>query len=162
MTINPYRKYCGAASSAVVSKKSYKPTGNIPTADHHDGFMGNSAHRTLPVSNYAKSKAFYTNVLASLGYKQNMEHGRSAGFNDGKNTDFWISAEKSMVPTHLAFQAKNRKQVEASHKAAITAGGKDNGQPGYRDYSPGYFAAFVIDPDGNNIEAVWYDSKRES
>ena len=115
------------------------------------------AHTTLPVSDYAESKAFYTRVLATLGYRQNMEYGESAGFNDGKNTDFWISVEKKVVPTHLAFQAANRKQVEAFHKAAIAAGGKDNGGPGYRDYSPGYFAAFFIDPDGHNIEAVWYD-----
>jgi len=91
-----------------------------------------------------------------------MEQGKAAGFNDGKNTDFWISAEKAVVPTHLAFQASNRKQVEAFHRAAVTAGAKDNGSPGYRDYSPGYLAAFVIDPDGNNIEAVWYDPARES
>ena len=115
------------------------------------------AHTTLPVSDYAKSKAFYTNVLSTLGYRQNMEYGESAGFNDGKNTDFWIRVEKTVVPTHLAFEADNRKQVEAFHRAAIAAGGKDNGGPGYRDYSPGYFAAFVIDPDGHNIEAVWYD-----
>jgi catechol 2,3-dioxygenase-like lactoylglutathione lyase family enzyme len=118
------------------------------------------AHTTLAVSDYAKAKAFYSNVLATLGYRQNMEHGTSAGFNDGKNTDFWISAEKKVVPTHLAFQAGDRKQVEAFHRTAVTAGGKDNGHPGYRDYSPGYFAAFVIDPDGNNIEAVWYDSAK--
>jgi catechol 2,3-dioxygenase-like lactoylglutathione lyase family enzyme len=115
------------------------------------------AHTTLPVSDYVKSKAFYTRVLATLGYRQNLEYGKSAGFNDGENTDFWINAEKSVVPTHLAFQAGDRKQVEAFHEAAISAGAKDNGFPGYRDYSPGYFAAFVIDPDGNNIEAVWYD-----
>jgi catechol 2,3-dioxygenase-like lactoylglutathione lyase family enzyme len=115
------------------------------------------AHTTLPVRDYAKSRAFYMTVLAPLGYRQNMEHGEAAGFNGGKNTDFWISAEKSVVPTHVAFQAADRKQVEAFHKAAVTAGAKDNGYPGYRDYSPGYFAAFVIDPDGNNIEAVWYD-----
>jgi catechol 2,3-dioxygenase-like lactoylglutathione lyase family enzyme len=120
------------------------------------------AHTTLPVSDYAKSKAFYTKVLATLGYSQNMEYGESAGFNDGKNTDFWISAEKKVVPTHLAFQAGNRKQVEAFHKAAVTAGAKDNGHPGYRDYSPGYFAAFVLDPDGHNIEAVWYDPAKSS
>ena len=120
------------------------------------------AHTTLQVSDYAKSKAFYTTVLATLGYRQNMEYGKSAGFNDGENTDFWISEEKSLVPTHLAFQAADRKQVEAFHKAAVKAGGKDNGHPGYRDYSPGYFAAFVIDPDGNNIEAVWYDPTRKS
>jgi catechol 2,3-dioxygenase-like lactoylglutathione lyase family enzyme len=115
------------------------------------------AHTTLLVSDYARSKTFYTNVLSTLGYSAKMEDGTSAGFNDGKNTDFWISAEKTVVPLHLAFQAANRKQVEAFHQAGVKAGGKDNGRPGYRDYSPGYFAAFVIDPDGNNIEAVWYD-----
>ena len=119
------------------------------------------AHTTLAVSDYAKSKAFYTKVLSTLGYRQNMEYGESAGFNDGKNTDFWINAEDSVVPTHLAFQASSRSQVEAFHKIAVSAGAKDNGAPGYRDYSPGYFAAFVIDPDGNNIEAVWYDSAKE-
>jgi catechol 2,3-dioxygenase-like lactoylglutathione lyase family enzyme len=94
------------------------------------------AHTRLTVSDYTRSKAFYTNVLATLGYQQNMEHGTSAGFNDGKNTDFWISAQKSVVPTHLAFQARDRQQVEAFHRAAVTAGAKDNGYPGYRDYSP--------------------------
>jgi catechol 2,3-dioxygenase-like lactoylglutathione lyase family enzyme len=118
------------------------------------------AHTTLPVSNYSKSKAFYSDVLSTLGYRNNMEYGKSAGFNDGKNTDFWISEEKSVVPTHLAFEASSRKKVEAFHKAALAAGAKDNGAPGYRDYSPGYFAAFVIDPDGNSIEAVWYDPSK--
>jgi catechol 2,3-dioxygenase-like lactoylglutathione lyase family enzyme len=118
------------------------------------------AHTTLPVSNYSKSKAFYSDVLSTLGYRNNMEYGKSAGFNDGKNTDFWISEEKSVVPTHLAFEASSRKKVEAFHKAALAAGAKDNGAPGYRDYSPGYFAAFVIDLDGNNIEAVWYDPSK--
>jgi catechol 2,3-dioxygenase-like lactoylglutathione lyase family enzyme len=119
------------------------------------------AHATLAVSKYSKSKAFYRRVLNTLGYKNNMEFGKAAGFNDGENTDFWISEEKSMVPTHLAFRAFDRRQVEEFHKAALAAGGKDNGGPGYRDYSPGYFAAFVLDPDGNNIEAVWYDPKKE-
>jgi catechol 2,3-dioxygenase-like lactoylglutathione lyase family enzyme len=119
------------------------------------------AHTTLPVSNYAKSKEFYSDVLSSLGYRNNMEYGEAAGFNDGKNTDFWISKERSVVPLHLAFQANSRKQVEAFYNAALKAGAKDNGGPGYRDYSPGYFAAFVIDPDGNNIEAVWYDPSKE-
>jgi catechol 2,3-dioxygenase-like lactoylglutathione lyase family enzyme len=115
------------------------------------------AHTTLAVTDYAKSKAFYSAVLATLGYRNNMEYGESAGFNDGKNTDFWITKEKSMVPTHLAFQAGSRKEVEAFYEAALKAGAKENGEPGYRDYSPGYFAAFFLDPDGNNIEAVWYD-----
>jgi catechol 2,3-dioxygenase-like lactoylglutathione lyase family enzyme len=115
------------------------------------------AHTTLHVSNYRKSKAFYNEALAPLGYSNNMEYGEAAGFNDGRNTDFWISKEKSVVPTHVAFEASSRKQVEAFHAAALAAGAKDNGGPGYRDYWPGYYAAFVLDPDGNNIEAVWYD-----
>ena len=115
------------------------------------------AHTTLPVSDYQKAKTFYHAALAPLGYSNNMEYGEAAGFNDGKNTDFWISRENSVVPTHVAFEASSRKQVEAFHKAALAAGGKDNGDPGYRDYWPGYYAAFVLDPDGNNIEAVWYD-----
>ena len=118
------------------------------------------AHTTLAISNYRKSKAFYSAVLKPLGYKNNMEFGQSAGFNDGKNTDFWIAKEKTVVPTHLAFQARSRKEVEAFHKSALAAGAKDNGGPGYRDYSPGYYAAFVLDPDGNNIEAVWYDPRK--
>jgi predicted lactoylglutathione lyase len=118
------------------------------------------AHATLPISDYPKSKRFYSVVLATLGYRNNMEYGASAGFNDGKNTDFWISKESSVVPTHLAFQAGSRQQVEAFHKTALAAGGQDNGGPGYRDYSPGYYAAFVLDPDGNNIEAVWYDDSK--
>jgi len=115
------------------------------------------AHTSLTVSDFQKAKAFYTKALAPLGYSSNMEHGESAGFNDGKNTDFWISRSRTVSPTHIAFAARDGAQVEAFYKAALSAGGKDNGGPGYRDYWPGYYAAFVYDPDGNNIEAVWYD-----
>ena len=115
------------------------------------------AHTTLPVSDYKKSKAFYVQVLAQLGYTNNMEEGEAAGFNDGKNTDLWIVREDTIVPTHLAFEAKNQQEVEAFYEAALVAGATDNGSPGYRDYWPGYYAAFVYDPDGHNIEAVWYD-----
>jgi catechol 2,3-dioxygenase-like lactoylglutathione lyase family enzyme len=115
------------------------------------------AHTTLAVSDYRKSKDFYNQALAPLGYHNNMEYGESAGFNDGKNTDFWITKENLVVPTHVAFEASSREQVHSFYKAALAAGGKDNGEPGYRDYWPGYYAAFAFDPDGNNIEAVWYD-----
>ena len=118
------------------------------------------AHTTLPVSEYRRSKAFYLKALEPLDYSNNMEYGESGGFNDGKNTDFWINEQSTVVPTHLAFEAKSRQQVEAFYEAALAAGGKDNGAPGYRDYSPGYYAAFVHDPDGNNIEAVWYDESK--
>jgi catechol 2,3-dioxygenase-like lactoylglutathione lyase family enzyme len=115
------------------------------------------AHISLSIRDFAKSKAFYSVVLAPLGYHVNMEYGEAAGFNDGKNTDFWISEAQNVVPTHVAFEAADRHQVEAFYKAGLASGAKDNGAPGYRDYWPGYFAAFLLDPDGNNIEAVWYD-----
>ena len=119
------------------------------------------AHTGLPVSDYRRSKAFYIQVLKPLGYSNNMEFGDSAGFNDGKNTDFWISRKERVEPAHLAFEVKSADQVKAFHKAALAAGAKDNGAPGYRDYSPGYYAAFAYDPDGHNIEAVWYDPSKE-
>jgi catechol 2,3-dioxygenase-like lactoylglutathione lyase family enzyme len=119
------------------------------------------AHTSLSITNYPRSKAFYKSVLATLGYTNNMEFGEAAGFNDGENTDFWIGKSKTIVPTHVAFHAANRQQVEAFYKAGLAAGGKDNGSPGYRDYSPGYYAAFVLDLDGNNIEAVWFDESKE-
>src|SRR3569833_4305761 len=114
------------------------------------------AHTSLAISDYKRSKSFNIEALEPLGYKNNMEYGEAAGFNEGKNTDFWISKEDTVVPTHLAFQAKDRRQVEAFYKTALASGAKDNGKPGYRDYSPGYFAAFVHDLAGHNIEAVWY------
>ncbi len=119
------------------------------------------AHTSLPVSDYRRSKTFYTKVLEPLGYSNNMEFGEAAGFNDGKNTDFWISHERTVVPMHIAFEAKSSAEVEAFHEAALAAGAKDNGGPGYREYWPGYYAAFAYDPDGHNIEAVWYDYSKE-
>jgi predicted lactoylglutathione lyase len=116
------------------------------------------AHTSLPVSDYKRAKAFYLKALAPLGYTNNMEYGEAGGFNDGKNTDFWIAKKDAVVPSHVAFEAKNKEEVENFYKEALAAGGKDNGAPGYRkDYWPGYYAAFVYDADGHNIEAVWYD-----
>ena len=95
------------------------------------------AHTTLPVSDYPRAKRFYAAALKPLGYANNMEFGESAGFNDGKNTDFWIGHEQTFAPLHLAFEARSREQVQAFHEAALAAGGRDNGEPGYRDYWPG-------------------------
>ncbi len=119
------------------------------------------AHTGLHVGDYRKSKSFYLKVLGPLGYTNNMDFGQSAGFNDGENTDFWIHQSDQVVPTHLAFTAGSAAEVKAFHEAALANGGKDNGAPGYRDYSPGYYAAFALDPDGHNIEAVWFDPDRE-
>jgi catechol 2,3-dioxygenase-like lactoylglutathione lyase family enzyme len=115
------------------------------------------AHTGLTVRDFAAAKRFYERALAPLGYTAKMEHGESAGFNDGKNTDFWIGRGE-VHPMHVAFEAKSKDEVEAFYRAALAAGGRDNGGPGYRrDYWAGYYAAFVHDPDGHNVEAVWYD-----
>lgn len=120
------------------------------------------AHTSLAVTDYRRAKEFYVAALAPLGYQNNMEFGEAAGFNDGKNTDFWIGKTSSVTQSHVAFEAKNAGEVEAFYRAAIAAGGRDNGGPGYRpEYWPGYYAAFVYDPDGHNIEAVWYDYSKE-
>ena len=117
------------------------------------------AHTGLPVSDYKKAKEFYIKILAPLGYENNMEYGEAAGFVEGGHTSFWIGTNpKGVVPLHVAFEAKNKDQVDEFYIAALAAGAKDNGAPGYRtEYWPGYYAAFVHDADGHNIEVVWYD-----
>ncbi len=116
------------------------------------------AHTGLAVRDFKAAKRFYEQALASLGYAAKMEAGEATGFNDGKNTDFWIGASDTVQPMHVAFEAKSKGEVEEFYRAALAAGGRDNGGPGYRrEYWPGYFAAFVYDLDGHNIEAVWYD-----
>ena len=82
------------------------------------------AHTSLAVGNYRKSKEFYIKALAPLEYSNNMEYGEAAGFNDGKNTDFWIAKQDTVVPSHVAFEAKNREEVAAFHKAARWCGGR--------------------------------------
>ena len=121
-------------------------------------------HVGFPVSDYATSKAFYEQALAPLGYVLVMEvpvnemDAPAAGFGIGGNPDFWIGGEGGVGnPVHVAITAKDRATVDAFHKAALAAGGKDNGAPGLRpQYGPNYYAAFVLDPDGHNIEAVCY------
>ncbi len=116
------------------------------------------AHTGILVGDYAKSKEFYTKALAPLGYEFSMESGDACGFKEGGNTSFWISAAKTLVPLHVAFEAKDKASVDAFHKEALKYGATDNGAPGYRvDYWPGYYAAFILDRDGHNIEAVWFD-----
>jgi predicted lactoylglutathione lyase len=120
------------------------------------------AHTGISVTDYKKGKEFYKKALAPLGYKLKYDYSKfkAAGFMQGGQTDFWISESKKASPMHVAFRAKNKKQVRDFYAAALKAGGKDNGAPGYRkEYSPGYYAAFVYDGAKNNIEAVWYDPK---
>ena len=117
-------------------------------------------HTGIRVSDFKRSFAFYEKALAPLGYTAIMTFEKWAGFGEGRKPDFWIGegdAPKDIV--HIAFAAKGRDVVRAFHAAAIAAGGKDNGPPGVREqYHPSYFGAFVLDPDGHNIEAVCHEA----
>lgn len=120
-------------------------------------------HTGIHVSDLARSKAFYLQVLATLGHGIRQELPDAVGFGsdppapgDDPGGGFWIAHAAPFVPrSHVAFRAQDAAQVRAFHAAALQAGGTDNGAPGPRArYHPGYYAAFVLDPDGYNIEAV--------
>ncbi len=121
-------------------------------------------HLQLVVRDLKVSRRFYEAALKALGLNIG-----------GEGPDFFwadelfISSKESRAAqgeltgrVHLAFQAKDRSQVDAFHAATVAAGGKDNGKPGERPYHPGYYAAFVMDPDGNNIEAVYHGAAMRS
>ncbi len=121
-------------------------------------------HIQLVVKDLGASKRFYSAVFGALGIPLG---------GDGEDY-FWadevfVSTQNSKAAqgaltgrTHLAFQAKDRTMVDRFHQAAVKAGGRDNGAPGDRPYHPGYYAAFVLDPDGNNIEAVFHGPAQRS
>jgi len=113
-------------------------------------------HIGLGVSDFENSKAFYIKSLAPLGITLLMEQGDTVGFGKNNKALFWFGPSNEPAQyVHIAFTAENRAQVDAFYKAAIAAGGRDNGPPGIREvYHPNYYGAFVFDPDGNNIEAV--------
>jgi catechol 2,3-dioxygenase-like lactoylglutathione lyase family enzyme len=115
-------------------------------------------HVGFAVADYARSKAFYEHALAPLGYRLLKEFsGASAGFGRDDGIEFFVEADGEPVRgrLHIAFSAETRAQVDAFHSAAIEAGGTDNGPPGLRPvYHADYYGGFVLDPDGNNIEAV--------
>lgn len=124
-------------------------------------------HTGVAVTQYERSREFYARALAPLGYSLIMvvppeyTGGKGvAGFGVPPKPDFWIAeAERANSPViHIAFRADSRAIVDAFHKAALEAGGRDNGAPGPRPhYHPDYYGAFVLDPDGHNIEAVCHD-----
>jgi catechol 2,3-dioxygenase-like lactoylglutathione lyase family enzyme len=115
-------------------------------------------HIGLVVSDFAKSKAFFERALAPLGYSCLMEFPGAAGFGAAGKPDFWISQGPPVKSVHVAFAANDRSVVDAFHRSAVGAGGRDNGAPGLRkEYHPNYYGAFVYDLDGNNIEAVCHN-----
>lgn len=114
-------------------------------------------HVHMKANDIEASRRFYTAALKPLGLDVHSE----AGFVQAD--EFIISAGSPVTSgLHLAFRAKDRESVDAFYKAAMEAGGRDNGKPGPRDYKPEYYAAFVLDPDANNIEAVYDPPDRMS
>ncbi|HTV87057.1 MAG TPA: VOC family protein [Dyella sp.] len=120
-------------------------------------------HTGIYTSQFERSKAFYAAALAPIGYALLMEfpaavtgHTDVAGYGEPAKPDFWVYKGVAHVPPlHVAFRVGDRAQVDAFYKAALAAGGRDNGPPGPRPhYHEHYYGAFVLDPDGNNIEVV--------
>ena len=114
-------------------------------------------HIGLKVKDLGASVRFYAATLAPLGHVNAGGDDSYAGLGPPKEPGLWLYASKhaSNPGTHVAFKAPTRAAVDAFHRAGLENGGKDNGAPGLRpDYSPTYYAAFLIDPDGNNVEAV--------
>jgi catechol 2,3-dioxygenase-like lactoylglutathione lyase family enzyme len=118
-------------------------------------------HMGFAVRDYARSKAFYEQALAPLGLTLLMEPmGEAAGFGEHGKPSFWIEARGRPVEgrLHVAFVAESRDTVDAFYQAALKAGGTDNGAPGVRQiYHPNYYGGYVLDPDGNNVEAVCHE-----
>jgi catechol 2,3-dioxygenase-like lactoylglutathione lyase family enzyme len=117
-------------------------------------------HVILNVRDGAAAKAFYERALAPFGYTIGMQWQENVGFRSPEGRlDFWTAQRgEPSAPVHVAFHAADRATVDAFHAAALAAGGTDNGAPGLRpDYHEHYYGAFVLDPEGNNIEAVCHD-----
>jgi predicted lactoylglutathione lyase len=112
----------------------------------------------LPVHDIARSRAFYERALQPFGVRVVQSSQGPTGFTIDDREDFWITEQEMAAGSvHIAFAAPDRETVDAFHTAAVEAGGVDNGRPGLRPhYHSGYYAAFVLDPDGNNVEAVFH------
>jgi catechol 2,3-dioxygenase-like lactoylglutathione lyase family enzyme len=125
-------------------------------------------HTGLVVSDFERSKQFYSEALGAIGYALLAEFPAAvtgsvdvAGFGENGKPDFWISrGEANKPPIHIAFRVDKRATVDAFYQAGISAGGGDNGPPGVRaHYHPNYYGAFVLDPDGHNVAGVCHEPK---
>ena len=116
-------------------------------------------HVGLRVKDLEASKRFYRAVLSAIGLPNAVVEGKGHFYVDELFVDV---ADCNFTQVHLAFQAQDRDAVNAFHRAALGAGGRDNGAPGERTYHPGYYAAFALDPDGNNVEAVFHGPAQRS
>jgi catechol 2,3-dioxygenase-like lactoylglutathione lyase family enzyme len=115
-------------------------------------------HVTANVGDLERAKPFYTAALAPFGYTLAMEFPGAVGFASSEGIpDFWLGSRPERGAAHFALRANDRATVDAFYSAAIGAGGEDNGPPGLRPYHESYYAAYVLDADGNNIEAVCHE-----
>jgi catechol 2,3-dioxygenase-like lactoylglutathione lyase family enzyme len=112
-------------------------------------------HVKLFVADATRSRAFYEQALEPLGYRVLLEPAEGVVGMGSRFPDFWVAEASAATSAHVAFRVAERTAVDAFHAAALAAGGTDNGPPGLRpQYHAGYYSAFVLDPDGNNVEAV--------
>ena len=112
-------------------------------------------HTAVNVSDYDRAKGFYSKALEPLGYSLAFEAGEFMGFADAQGMDLGVVRRDPVGGAHVAFKCDDRAKVDAFYEAAVEAGGTDNGPPGVRaHYHEHYYGAFVLDADGNNIEAV--------
>jgi catechol 2,3-dioxygenase-like lactoylglutathione lyase family enzyme len=120
-------------------------------------------HTAINVSDLSVSRLFYQSVLAAMGYVIRHDSGATVGYGlrepasvDDPGGEFWLAQGEPFAPrSHIAFRAESRLQVDEFHRVALALGARDNGAPGLRPhYHPHYYASFVLDPDGYNIEAV--------
>ena len=117
-------------------------------------------HFGIKVQDVSKSKQFYVSALAPLGHAVQYDGGGHVGIGPKGAPALWLSAGPVPGTAHIALKAANRAGVDAFYKAALAAGGKDNGAPGLRpNYHKNYYGAFVLDPDGNNVEAVCHHAE---
>jgi catechol 2,3-dioxygenase-like lactoylglutathione lyase family enzyme len=126
-------------------------------------------HFGINCADYGKSQQFYDRVLGVLGYSRQMDFGEAIGYGRDGHPDFWIadaSAGEASGPNreiHVAFRAADTDAVKAFHDAAVELGAESLHAPRlWPEYHPGYFGAFVRDPDGNNVEAVFHGAQSES
>ena len=125
-------------------------------------------HTGISVADFERSKAFYSTALRAIGYQLLVQFPAAttgsvdvAGFGEPPKPDFWLSAgTPNKPPIHVCFRVNTRQAVRDFHAAGLAAGGRDNGAPGLRPhYHPNYYGAFVLDPDGHNVEAVCHDAE---
>ncbi len=117
-------------------------------------------HVSIGVKDFKKSRDFYQKVFKELGFKISYEDSEWVGFGSKSGESFfWLNSEQRVGKVHIAFLAKSRRAVDSFYDVALRHGAKDNGKPGIRPYHENYYAAYIIDLDGNNVEAVCHGAK---